>query len=115
MLLVYASELHRKIAKSYGLHQEFIFPHTPEQNDVAESSIGTSKLECVWQHRFETYAEAKFVLLNESATTTRPDPIHASAFACRPQGENSKSAHPAQNPRGVTSSECLTPNCFEIE
>ena len=60
--LVYASELYRKLAKSYGLHQEFILPHTPEQNGVAESFMGTFKLECVWQHRFETYAEAKIVI-----------------------------------------------------
>jgi transposase InsO family protein len=57
--LVYASELYRELAASYGLHQEFILPHTPEQNGVAESFIGTLKFECVWQHRFETYEEAK--------------------------------------------------------
>jgi putative transposase len=57
--LVYASQLYRTLAKSYGLHQEFILPHTPEQNGVAESFMGTLKLECVWQHRFETYTEAK--------------------------------------------------------
>ena len=57
--LVYASELYRDLAKSYGLHQEFILPHTPEQNGVAESFMGTLKLECVWQHRFATYEEAK--------------------------------------------------------
>ena len=57
--LVYASELYRDLAKSYGLRQEFILPHTPEQNGVAESFMGKLKLECVWQHRFETYAEAK--------------------------------------------------------
>ena len=27
--LVYATELYRKLAKSYGLHQEFILPYTP--------------------------------------------------------------------------------------
>ena len=40
-------------------HQEFILPHTPEQNGVAESFMGTLKLECVWQHRCATYEEAK--------------------------------------------------------
>jgi putative transposase len=43
--LVYASELYRDLAKAYGLHQEFILPHTPEQNGVAESFMGTLKLE----------------------------------------------------------------------
>jgi putative transposase len=56
--LVFASELYRKQARAYGLNQEFILPHTPEQNGVAESFMGTLKLECVWQHRFQTFAEA---------------------------------------------------------
>jgi putative transposase len=55
-------ELYRRLAKSYGLSQEFILPHTPEQNGVAESFMGTLKLECIWQHRFATYAEAKDVI-----------------------------------------------------
>lgn len=57
--LVYASELYRDLAKSYGLRQEFNPPHTPEQNGVAESLMGTLELECGWQHRSETYDEAK--------------------------------------------------------
>ena len=60
--LVYASELYRKLARSYGLAQEFILPHTPEQNGVPESFIGTLKLECISQHRFATYVEAKSVI-----------------------------------------------------
>ena len=57
--LVYASELYRDLAKPYGLAQEFILPHTPEQNGVAESFMGTLKLECVWQQRFDTYDATK--------------------------------------------------------
>lgn len=57
--LVYASELYRGLAKSCGLGQEFILRHTPEQNGVAESFMGTLKLECIWQHRFATYDEAR--------------------------------------------------------
>ena len=56
--LVFASELYRKQVAEYGLSQEFILPHTPEQNGVAESFMGTLKLECVWQHRFQTFEEA---------------------------------------------------------
>jgi transposase InsO family protein len=37
---VYASEPCRKLARSYGLAQEFILPHTLEQNNVAESFHG---------------------------------------------------------------------------
>ncbi len=57
--LVYASVLYRRLARRYGLQQEFILPHTPEQNGVAESFMGTLKIECIWQHRFATYDEAK--------------------------------------------------------
>jgi transposase InsO family protein len=46
-------------SRSYGLAQEFILPHTPEQNGVAESFMGTLKLECITQHRFATYKKAK--------------------------------------------------------
>lgn len=60
--LVFASELYRNLTKCYGLRQEFILPHTPEQNGVAESFIGTLKLECVWQHRFQTFDEAKRII-----------------------------------------------------
>jgi putative transposase len=60
--LVYASELYRRLVREYGLRQEFILPHTPEQNGVAESFMGTFKLECVWQHRFKTFAEAKRII-----------------------------------------------------
>lgn len=41
--LVYGSELYRELAKSYGLHQEFILPHTPEQNGVAEVVHGNAQ------------------------------------------------------------------------
>ena len=56
------------------LDQEFILPHTPEQNGVAESFMGTLKLECVWQHRFKTYDEAKRVIRPGSSITTRRRP-----------------------------------------
>ena len=35
--LVYASELYGDLGKFYGLHQEFILPHTPEQNAVSNA------------------------------------------------------------------------------
>lgn len=57
--LVNASELYRKLARSYGLAQEFILPHTREQHAVAESFMGTLKLECIWQHRFVTYEKPR--------------------------------------------------------
>jgi putative transposase len=55
--LVFASRRYRRLLSSYGLKQEFIHPHTPEQNGVVEAYHKTFKRECVWQHRFETLDE----------------------------------------------------------
>jgi putative transposase len=55
--LVFASRLYRRLLASYGLRQEFIHPHTPEQNGVVEAYHKTFKRECVWQHRFGTLEE----------------------------------------------------------
>jgi len=55
--LVFASRMYRRLLKSYGLQQEFIHPHTPEQNGVVEAYHKTFKRECVWQHRFATLEE----------------------------------------------------------
>jgi len=52
--LVFASRRYRRLLASYGLKQEFIHPHTPEQNGVVEAYHKTFKRECVWQHRFAT-------------------------------------------------------------
>jgi putative transposase len=79
--LVYASELYRGLAKSYGLSQEFILPHTPEQHGVAESFMGTLKLECILQHRFAAPG---------SATTTKPLPIRAWATSRRRRGASAR-------------------------
>jgi putative transposase len=60
--LVFASRLYRRLLASYGLKQEFIHPHTPEQNGVVEAYHKTFKRECVWQHRFATLEEATAVI-----------------------------------------------------
>lgn len=60
--LVFASRLYRRLLGSYGLDQEFIHPHTPEQNGVVEAYHKTFKRECVWQHRFATIDEATAVI-----------------------------------------------------
>jgi len=60
--LVFASRKYRTLLASYGLTQEFIHPHTPEQNGVIEAYHKTFKRECVWQHRFKTLEEATAVI-----------------------------------------------------
>jgi putative transposase len=88
--IVYASIFSREVAKSYGLHQEFILPHTPEQNGVAESVMDTVKLECVWQHRFETYDEAKAAITTWARITTSRDRTRGSTTSCRRNGAAGK-------------------------
>jgi len=56
--LVFASRRYRKLVAAYGLSQEFIHPHTPEQNGIVEAYHKTFKRECVWQHRFASLNEA---------------------------------------------------------
>jgi putative transposase len=47
---------------SYGLRQEFITPHTPEQNGMVERVIRTLKEQCAHRHRFETLQHASRVI-----------------------------------------------------
>src|SRR5262249_47277228 len=39
--------------------QEFITPYTPEQNGVVERFFRSLKEECVWQHSFPSFTEAR--------------------------------------------------------
>ena len=56
--LVFTSKRYTATVKAYGLRQEFITPYTPEQNGVIERFIRSLKEECIWQHRFESLANA---------------------------------------------------------
>jgi len=42
-----------------GLSQEFITPYTPEQNGIVERFLRSLKEECVWQHNFAGFADAR--------------------------------------------------------
>lgn len=75
--VVYASELYRKLVKPYGLQQEFILPHTSEQNGVAESFMGTFKLEVFGDIASRRTPQPKSSSPRGSVTSTRPDRIHA--------------------------------------
>jgi putative transposase len=50
------------MVRSYGLRQEFITPHCPQQNGMVERVIRTMKEQCVDRHRFETQQHAARVL-----------------------------------------------------
>lgn len=44
--------------RSYGLRQEFITPHCPQQNGMVERVIRTLKEQCTQRHRFENLQHA---------------------------------------------------------
>ena len=56
--LVFTSRNYTRLVRSYGLNQEFITPHSPEQNGMIERVIRTLKEQCVHRHRFESLQHA---------------------------------------------------------
>lgn len=50
------------VVPSYGIRQEFIRPHCPQQNGKAERVIRTLKEQCTHRHRFETQQNAPRVI-----------------------------------------------------
>ena len=56
--LVFTSRNYTRLVRSYGLNQEFITPHSPEQNGMVERVIRTLKEQCVHRQRFETLQHA---------------------------------------------------------
>jgi putative transposase len=60
--LVFTSRAYTRMVRSYGLRQEFITPHCPQQNGMIERVIRTLKEQCVHRHRFETQQHATRVI-----------------------------------------------------
>ncbi len=56
--LVFTSRHYTALVRSYGLKQEFITPHCPQQNGMVERVIRTLKEQCVHRHRFESIQHA---------------------------------------------------------
>jgi putative transposase len=56
--LVFTSRVYTRLVRSYGLKQEFITPHCPQQNGMVERLIRTIKEQCVHRHRFENQRHA---------------------------------------------------------
>lgn len=57
--LIFQSRRFRAALRDYRLSQEFITPYTPEQNGVIERFFRSLKEECVWQHNFKGFEEAR--------------------------------------------------------
>lgn len=60
--LVFTSRDYTRLVRSYGLKQEFITPHCPQQNGMVERVIRTLKEQCVHRHRFESQVHALRVI-----------------------------------------------------
>ena len=60
--LVFTSRSYTALVRSYGLEQEFITPHSPEQNGMVERVIRTIKEQCAHRYRFESLQHASRVL-----------------------------------------------------
>ncbi len=60
--LVFTSRLYTMLAMQYGLTQEFIQPHTPQQNGMVERLIRTIKEQYIWMHNFDSLNEARFAI-----------------------------------------------------
>jgi len=56
--LVFTSRSYTALVRSYGLRQEFITPHCPQQNGMVERVIRTLKEQCAHRHRFESIQHA---------------------------------------------------------
>ena len=60
--LVFTPRSYTALVKGYGLQQEFITPHCPQQNGMVERLIRTIKEQCVHRYSFETTQHASRVL-----------------------------------------------------
>ncbi|MDK3075697.1 integrase core domain-containing protein [Sedimentitalea sp. JM2-8] len=60
--MVFTSRHFTALVRSYGLKQEFITPHCPQQNGMVERVIRTLKEQCVRRHRFESIQHAVRVI-----------------------------------------------------
>jgi putative transposase len=60
--LVFTSRSYTALVRSYGLTQEFITPHCPEQSGMMERAIRTLKEQCAHRQRFESLQHASRVI-----------------------------------------------------
>ena len=60
--LIFPSRRFRDACQFYRLPQEFITPYTPEQNGLIERWFRSLKEECVWQHQFRSFADARMAI-----------------------------------------------------
>jgi len=69
-----------RLARRYGLRQEFITPHCPQQNGMIKRVIRTLKEQCGHRQRFETHQHAARVIADWIAFDNTRRPHHALAM-----------------------------------
>jgi transposase InsO family protein len=57
--LIFRSQRFRSACRDYRLRHEFITQYMPEQNGIIEWFFRSLKEECIWQHRFKNFVQAK--------------------------------------------------------
>jgi putative transposase len=72
--LIFQSRRFRAACRDYRLRQEFITPYTPEQNGIVERFFRSLKEECIWQHNFTGFADARAAITKwiQSYNAERP-------------------------------------------
>jgi putative transposase len=55
---VFTSRHYTRLVRSYGIKQEFITPHSPQQNGMVERLIQMLKEQCIHRQRYETEQHA---------------------------------------------------------
>jgi putative transposase len=80
--LIFQSRRFRTACCDYWLPQEFITPYTAEQNGIVERFFHSLKEECVWQHNFGDFAEARAAITNGIHWYNAERPHQALGYRC---------------------------------
>lgn len=78
--LFFQSRRFRQACRDYRLQQEFITSYSPEQNGIIERFFRSLKDECVWQHVFQTFEEARQAIRNWLQWYNEERPHHALGY-----------------------------------
>lgn len=62
--LVFTSRAYTKLVRNYGLKQEFITPHCPQQNGMMQRLIRSLKEQYFHRHCFESFANASRAIVD---------------------------------------------------
>ena len=62
MVLTFTSRFYTMLATQYGPTQEFIQPHTRQQNGIVERLIRNIKEQCIWMRNFGYLGQAHLAI-----------------------------------------------------